>query len=87
MVLTIIGWIVVAWVLFTLIGRLGHTLFIFILAALLAYVLAPAIRRLERVLPRFAAVLVVYLIVLGSLGGALYLVISAAAWNLVRRRS
>ncbi len=77
-VLTIVGWLAVAWVLFGLLGRISHTLFILVLAALLAYMLAPAIRRLERVLPRFAAVLLVYLMVLDGLGGLLYLVISAA---------
>ena len=48
------------------------------MAALLAYALAPAVKVLERVMPRFLAILIVYLIVLGALSALLYLIVSTA---------
>jgi predicted PurR-regulated permease PerM len=48
------------------------------LAALLAYALAPAVKFLERVMPRFLAILIVYLIILGALGALLYLIVRTA---------
>lgn len=77
-VLTILGWIAVVWVLLAIVGRLSHTLFLFAFAALLAYVLAPAIRRVERFMPRPVAALLVYLLVLVGLGGLFYLIVSTA---------
>ena len=77
-VLTLLGWIGVIWALLWVIGQLSHTLLIFIFAALLAYLLTPAVRLAERVMPRAVAVALVYLLALGVLGGALYLIINAA---------
>lgn len=77
-VLTILGWLAVAWVLLFVLGRLGHSLFLLTFAALLAFVLDPAIRALERHMPRIAAVLLAYLSALGGLGAVLYLVVSTA---------
>jgi predicted PurR-regulated permease PerM len=77
-VVTLLGWIGVIWALLWLIGRLSHTLFIFTFAALLAYLLAPAVRVVERVMPRALAVALVYVLALGVLGGALYLIVNAA---------
>src|SRR6266571_581532 len=56
----------------------GVALLMLTFAALLAYALAPAVKLLERVMPRFLAILIVYLIVLGALSTLLYLIVSTA---------
>jgi predicted PurR-regulated permease PerM len=48
----------------------------FILALVVAYVLTPAVRRVEgRRLPRWAAILLVYAVVLGAIGGFISLIV------------
>lgn len=77
-VITLVGWIGILWVLMMVLGRVQHTLFLFVFAALIAYVLDPLIRRVELVLPRPIAVLVVYLLVIGSIALLLYFVVDTA---------
>jgi len=48
------------------------------IAALLAYALAPGVKVLQRFMPRFLAILIMYLLVLGAISFLLYLVISTA---------
>ena len=48
------------------------------LAAVLAYALAPAMTILARVMPRFLAIVVVYLFVLGAICALLYLIVRTA---------
>ena len=63
--LAILAWTAVALLILWLAGHVIQTLLLLTLAALLAYALAPAVKVLERILPRFLAILIVYLLVLG----------------------
>lgn len=72
--LTILAWITLAFVLFWLIGRVAQALLLLAVGALLAYVIYPLVRFLQRVMPRFLAVIIVYLLVLSGLALLLYLV-------------
>jgi predicted PurR-regulated permease PerM len=76
--LAILAWSAVALFLLWLAGHVIQTLLLLTLAALLAYALAPAVKFLERFMPRFLAILMVYLIVLGALGALLYLIVRTA---------
>ena len=77
-VLTILGWFAVVFVSFWLLGHFGNTLFLFTIAAFLAYALAPAVHFFERFTPRFIAISLVYLLMFGVLVFIFYLVISTA---------
>ncbi len=74
----ILAWTGVARLILWLAGHVIRTLLLLTIAALLAYALAPAVKVLERVMPRFLAILIVYLIVLGALSALLYLIVSTA---------
>src|SRR5947209_11661552 len=74
----ILDWTGVALLVLWLAGHVIHTLLLLAFAALLAYALAPAVKVLERVMPRFLAILIVYLIVLGALSALLYLIVRTA---------
>jgi predicted PurR-regulated permease PerM len=76
--LAILAWTGVALLILWLAGHVIQTLLLLTFAALLAYALAPAVKLLERVMPRFLAILLVYLIVLGALSALLYLIVSTA---------
>ncbi len=81
--LAILAWTAVALLILWLAGHVIQTLLLLTFAALLAYALSPAVKLLERVMPRFLAILIVYLVVLGALGGLLYLIVSAAISQVV----
>src|SRR3989440_132633 len=76
--LAILAWTGVALLILWLAGHVIQTLLLLTIAALLAYALAPAVKFLERVMPRFLAILIVYLLILGALGALLYLIVSTA---------
>jgi predicted PurR-regulated permease PerM len=76
--LAILAWTAVALLILWLAGHVIQTLLLLTFAALLAYALVPAVKLLERVMPRFLAILLVYLIVLGALSALLYLIVSTA---------
>lgn len=63
--MTILGWIALAWVAIQIASHIIQALLLLIIAALFAYALAPGVKFLERFLPRFLAILIVYLAVLG----------------------
>src|SRR5437667_12057132 len=73
-----LAWTGVALLILWLAGHVIRTLLLLTFAALFAYPLAPAVKLLERVMPRFLAILIVYLIVLGALSTLLYLIVSTA---------
>jgi len=56
------------------------------IAALLAYALVPAVKLLERVMPRFLAMLIVYLIVLSALSLLLYSIARTAIHQAIELR-
>src|SRR5579872_1620313 len=74
--LAILAWIAVIAVVFWSAGHIVRSLLLLIIAALLAYALAPAVRFLQRFMPRILAILIVYLFVLGALSLLIYLVMS-----------
>jgi predicted PurR-regulated permease PerM len=74
--IAILAWIALG--LFTLWAAsfITRTILVIIVAALLAYALAPAVRLLSRVMPRVLAILIVYLFVLGGISMLLYFIIN-----------
>jgi predicted PurR-regulated permease PerM len=74
----ILAWTGVALLILWLAGHVIQTLLLLTLAALFAYALAPAVKFLERVMPRFLAIIIVYLIILGALSALIYLIVRAA---------
>lgn len=63
--ITILGWIALAWVAIQVASHIIQALLLLIIAALLAYALAPGVKFLERFMPRLLAILIIYLTVLG----------------------
>ena len=76
--LAILAWSGVAILIIWLAGHITTTILLLVIATLLAYALAPAVGILARVMPRFLAILIVYLIFLGGIGGLIYLIIRTA---------
>jgi predicted PurR-regulated permease PerM len=76
--LAILAWTGVALLILWLAGHVIQALLLLTFAALLAYALAPAVKLLERVMPRFLAILLVYLVALGALSVLLYLIVRTA---------
>jgi predicted PurR-regulated permease PerM len=76
--LAILAWAAVVLLILWLAGHVTQMLFLLIVAALLAYALAGVVKLFERVMPRFLAILIVYLLVLGAIVALLYLVVSTA---------
>lgn len=81
--ITILIWILVIIVFFWLIGHFITTVLLFVIAALLAYALLPAVTLLQRRMPRILAVTIVYLLALAIIGGLGYLLFSTAISQLV----
>ncbi len=73
--LTLLTWFALGVVLLWAAGYIVRPLLLLAIAALLAYALAPAVKLLERVMPRPMAIVIVYLIVLSVLSLLLYLII------------
>lgn len=76
--LAILAWTGVTLLILWLAGHVIQALLLLTFAALLAYALAPAVKLLERVIPRFLAILLVYLVALGVLSVLLYLIVRTA---------
>ena len=76
--IAILAWTALGAVILWALSHVINSILILAIAALLAYALAPAVKLLERVLPRFLAILIVYLIVLCGLSVIVYLVINTA---------
>jgi predicted PurR-regulated permease PerM len=76
--LAILAWTGVALLILWLAGHVIQALLLLTFAALLAYALAPAVKFLQRVMPRFLAIIIVYLIVLSALSALLYLIVRTA---------
>lgn len=66
--LTLVAWFIVIGIIVWLLGHISHTIIILIIASLISYTLLPALRFLDRFLPRALGLLLVYLIILGLLG-------------------
>ncbi len=81
--LAILAWSAVVLLILWLAGHITQTIFLLIVAALLAYALTGVVKLFERVMPRFLAILIVYLLVLGAIVALLYLVVSTAIQQFV----
>lgn len=76
--IAILAWIALGAVVLVVLGRVINSVLILTIAILLAYALTPAVRLLGKVMPRFLAILIVYLVVLCGLSVIIYLVINTA---------
>lgn len=76
--LAILAWVAVSYIILIAANRIVRTLLLLVLATLLAYALAPAVRFLQRYIPRVFAILIVYLLVLGAVSFLLYLIANTA---------
>src|SRR5450759_5343552 len=62
--LPILAWSGVVFLILWMAGHVTRTIIVLVIAALLAYALAPAVSFFQRAMPRFLATLLVYLVVL-----------------------
>jgi predicted PurR-regulated permease PerM len=76
--ITILAWTILVVLLIWGASHIVRTLLILTIAGLLAYALLPLVKLFERVMPRFLAVLLVYIVVFGGVCLLLYFVIVAA---------
>jgi predicted PurR-regulated permease PerM len=76
--LAILIWLVIFGVVFWLLSHVVTSLLLISLAGVLAYALTPAVRLLDRWLPRSLAVILVYILALSALGVLAYFVFSTA---------
>ena len=74
--IAILAWIVLGVVILWAAGYIIRTLLVIVVAALLAYALAPGVKLLNRFMPRIVAIIFVYLVVLSCLSLLLYFVIN-----------
>jgi len=76
--IAILAWIAVVAIIFWAAGHVIRSLLLLAIASLLAFALAPAVKLLQRVMPRFLAILIVYLVVLIAFGFFIYLIIDTS---------
>jgi len=76
--LTIFIWIIFAAIGIWLIGHIINTVILFAVGTILAVGVYPLVRFFEHVIPRWLAILIVYIIILGALGALLYWIITTA---------
>ena len=76
--LAILGWTGVSFIVLWGAGHIARTISLLVVAALLAYALAPAVSFFERFMPRFLAMLLVYLVVLSGISTLGFFIVSAA---------
>lgn len=81
--LAILAWAGVVILILWAAGFVARTILLLVIAMLLAYALSPLVTLLERVMPRFLAILLVYLIVLGGIGTLLYFIVLTAVDQIV----
>ena len=76
--LSFLAWAGVAILILWGVSHITQALLLLVVASLLAYALAPLVTLFTRAMPRFLAIILVYLIVLGGVGALVYLVIRTA---------
>lgn len=80
---TLLAWLIIMGIVFWGIGQIGGALTILIFSLLVAYIIYPVVRLLERFLPRFAAVVIAYVGVLGLILFLFYYVILTSFFQLL----
>ena len=81
--LAILAWAGVAILILNAAGYVAKTLLLVVIAMLLAYALYPLVTFFARAMPRFLAILIVYLLVLGAVGTLLYFIVRTTADQVV----
>jgi predicted PurR-regulated permease PerM len=76
--IAILAWIVVVAIIFWAAWHVIRSLLLLAIASLLAFALAPAVKLLQRVMPRVLAILIVYLVVLIAFGFFVYLIVNTS---------
>lgn len=74
--IAILAWIALGLVVLWAVSYVVRTLLVVVVASLLAYALLPAVRLLERFMPRILAIIIVYIGVLGTISLLLFFVIN-----------
>jgi predicted PurR-regulated permease PerM len=74
MPIAILAWTVLVLLILWGAGHIVRTLLLLLIAALLAYALAPLVKIFQKIMPRFLAILLVYLVVLGAISLFFYFV-------------
>jgi len=59
-------------------AHIGRSLLVLAIASLLAFAFAPAVKLLQRIMPRFLAILIVYLVVLSAVSIFCYMIVNTA---------
>jgi predicted PurR-regulated permease PerM len=74
--LAILIWVAIIFIVFWLLSHIVSTLLLLALSAVFAYALNPVVNFLDRRLPRWLAIVVVYVLAIAILGGMLFLVLN-----------
>src|SRR5689334_7028235 len=78
MPIAILDWVLLVAFIFWASWHIIRSLVLLTIAALLAFALAPTVKLLQRWMPRFIAILLVYTTVLGAISILLYFIVHAA---------
>lgn len=81
-ILTVLLWAVVIGIVLWLLSHLIDVVLLVVISAIIAFALDPITTWLSRFLPRFLAILIVYVLALAALGALAYLVVSASVTEL-----
>jgi predicted PurR-regulated permease PerM len=76
--IAVLAWVAVFAVVMWAAGHIVRSLLILAIAALIAFAIAPIVKLLQRFMPRFVAILIVYLVVFGGLSALVYVSINTA---------
>lgn len=81
--IAILAWIALGVTILWAASHFTRSLLVLTVAALLAFALRPAVRLLERVMPRFLAIIIIYLVALGGLSLLIYLIVNTTIIQIV----
>src|SRR6266851_2432869 len=85
--LATLAWIGLVAVILWAASHVVRSLILLTIAALFAFALAPTVKLLERVMPRFLAILVVYIIVFSAISIILYFLVQTAVHQVTDLKS
>src|SRR5258708_9786211 len=74
--IAILAWLILGGLVLWATGYIARSLLVVLVAALLAFALTPAVKFLQRFMPRIIAVIIVYLGVFGVISFLLYMIIN-----------
>src|SRR2546425_5642627 len=81
--IAILAWIALGVTILWAASHFTRSLLVLTVAALLAFALMPAVRLLERVMPRFLAIIIVYLVVLSGLSLLIYFIVNTTITQII----